>query len=164
MNNVFSSTVIDVKAFPYELHFGQACRNLCGREAAFMKQRHSHYSQSIFNSMNLLIWLHGYVIIPLVSLGYDHPWMPDHQATFFRMDVIAFPSSIVNASLMTLIPYVLSREYRVARNRYSRLLFTCEDRFCAQLCVQKQSTNMTSQCQYPTSVWCHRSTVVTSQY
>ena len=40
--------------------------------------------------------------------------------------------------------YTLSREYRVVRNRYSRLLFTSEDRLCANLRVQEQSTNMTS--------------------
>ena len=39
--------------------------------------------------------------------------------------------------------YTLSREYRVARIRYSRLLSTSEDRFCANLRVQEQSTNMT---------------------
>ena len=42
--------------------------------------------------------------------------------------------------------YTLGREYRVVRNRYSRLLFTSEDRLCANLHVQEQSTNMTSQC------------------
>ena len=42
--------------------------------------------------------------------------------------------------------YTLGREYRVMRNRYSRLLFTSEDRICANLHVQEQSTNMTSQC------------------
>ena len=42
--------------------------------------------------------------------------------------------------------YTLGREYRVMRNRYSRLLFTSEDRLCANLRVQEQSTNMTSQC------------------
>ena len=51
--------------------------------------------------------------------------------------------------LRTAISYTLSREYRVVRNRYSRLLFTSEDRLCANLRVQEQSTNMTSQCQYP---------------
>ena len=45
-----------------------------------------------------------------------------------------------------LISYTLGREYRVMRNRYSRLLFTSEDRLCANLRVQEQSTNMTSQC------------------
>ena len=39
----------------------------------------------------------------------------------------------------------LSREYWVVRNRYSRLLFTSEDRLCANLRVQEQSTNMTSE-------------------
>ena len=44
------------------------------------------------------------------------------------------------------LSYTLGREYRVMRNRYSRLLFTSEDRLCANLHVQEQSTNMTSQC------------------
>ena len=42
--------------------------------------------------------------------------------------------------------YTLGREYWVMRNRYSRLLFTSEDRLCANLRVQEQSTSMTSQC------------------
>ena len=63
-----------------------------------------------------------------------------------------------------LLYYTLSSEYRVVRNRYSRLLFTSEDRLCANLRVQEQSGNMTSQCQCPTFAWLHRTTVVTSQY
>ena len=55
-------------------------------------------------------------------------------------------------------------EYRVVRNRNSRLLFTSENRLCVNLHVQEQSTNMTSQCQCPTFAWRHRSIVVTSQY
>ena len=47
---------------------------------------------------------------------------------------------------MNPVSYTLGREYRVMRNRYSRLLFTSEDRLCANLRVQEQSTNMTSQC------------------
>ena len=42
--------------------------------------------------------------------------------------------------------YTLGHEYRVIKNRYSWLLFTSEDRLCANLRVQEQSTNMTSQC------------------
>ena len=38
------------------------------------------------------------------------------------------------------VSYTLSREYRVVRNRYSRLLFTGEDRLCVNLQVQEQST------------------------
>ena len=34
--------------------------------------------------------------------------------------------------------YTLGREYRVMRNRYSWLLFTSEDRLCANLRVQEQ--------------------------
>ena len=59
--------------------------------------------------------------------------------------------------------YTLSREYRVLRNRYSRLLFTSEDRLCANLCVLEQSMNITSQCQCLAFAWRHRSTVMTSQ-
>ena len=62
-----------------------------------------------------------------------------------------------------LLSYTLSREYRVVRDRYSGLLFTSEDRLCAKWRVQEQSTNMTSQCQYSTFAWRHRSTVVTSK-
>ena len=57
--------------------------------------------------------------------------------------------------------YTLSREYRVVKNRYSRLLFTSEHRLCANLRVQEQSTNMTSQCQCLAFIWRHRSTVMT---
>ena len=44
------------------------------------------------------------------------------------------------------VSYTLGREYRVMRNQLSRLLFTSEDRLCANLRVQEQSTNITSQC------------------
>ena len=40
---------------------------------------------------------------------------------------------------------MLTHQYRVVINRYSRLLFTSEDRLCTNLRVQEQSTNMTSQ-------------------
>ena len=46
---------------------------------------------------------------------------------------------------------MLSREYRVVRNRYSRLFFASEDRLCAHLRVQEQSTNMTSHASTPRS-------------
>ena len=54
--------------------------------------------------------------------------------------------SAFHVSIEILISYMLGREYRVMRNWYSRLLFTSEDRLCANLCLQEQSTNMTSQC------------------
>ena len=40
--------------------------------------------------------------------------------------------------------YTLGCEYRAMRSRYSRLLFTSEDRLCAIWRLQKQSMNMTS--------------------
>ena len=43
------------------------------------------------------------------------------------------------------ISYALSREYRVVRNRYSRMLFISVDRIRTNL-AQKQSKDMASQC------------------
>ena len=57
---------------------------------------------------------------------------------------ISYDSFILKT--MVIFSYTPSREYRVVRNRYSRLLFTSEDRFCANVHVQEQLTNMTSQC------------------
>ena len=54
---------------------------------------------------------------------------------------------VINSS--STFSYSLSREYRVVWDQYLRLLLTSEDRIGANLCVQEQSTNMTSQCQYP---------------
>ena len=41
------------------------------------------------------------------------------------------------------IAYMPNYKYQVVQNRYSRLLFTCEDCLCDNLCVQEQLTNMT---------------------
>ena len=56
---------------------------------------------------------------------------------------------------------MLSREYWVSGNRFSRLLFTNEDPFYANLHDQKQSTNMSSLCQYLAFVWRYRFNCVT---
>ena len=61
------------------------------------------------------------------------------------------------------LSYTLGTENRVVRNRYSRLLFPSEDRPCANLRVQEQSTNMTSQCQCLAFAWRRRSIVMTAQ-
>ena len=53
---------------------------------------------------------------------------------------------IAQRELGMFFSYTLGREYRMMRNRYSRLLFTSGDRLCANLRVREQSTNMTSQC------------------
>ena len=70
-----------------------------------------------------------------------------HTHIYIDMCIIcingAFPHKI---QISIYISYTLGREYRVMRNRYSRLLFTSEDHLCANLRVQEQSTNMTSQC------------------
>ena len=47
--------------------------------------------------------------------------------------------------------HTLSHEYQVAGNRCSRLLLSSENHLYANLCVQEQSKNMTSQCYYPRS-------------
>ena len=54
-------------------------------------------------------------------------------------------TTTTQSGTITGLSYTLGREYRVMRNRYSRLLFTSEDRICANLCVQEQSMNMMSQ-------------------
>ena len=79
------------------------------------------------------------------------------------MVVIVLLLSSLSLVLMLLFSCTLSREYRVVRNRYSRLLFTSEDRLCANLRVREQSMNTTSQCQCLAFAWRHRSTVMTSQ-
>ena len=54
--------------------------------------------------------------------------------------------------------YTIRPDYRMVGNRCSQVLFTSENRLCTNLLVQKQSTNMTSQYQYSTFAWRHRST------
>ena len=52
-------------------------------------------------------------------------------------------SSFTASHILFYISYTLGREYREVRNRYSQLLFTSEDRLCANLRLQEQSTNRT---------------------
>ena len=94
------------------------------------------------NRLNILTWdqfLLSYAILPRLSLCIHLLYILYH------------------------ISYTLNPEYRVVRNRYTRLLFTSEFHLCANLCVQEQSTNMTSQYQYPTFAWRHGSTAETSE-
>ena len=66
--------------------------------------------------------------------GPQSPWKPT------SMGLILVPIiKRVNISC------TLSHEYRVVKNLYLRLLFTSENRLCANLRVQEKSTNMTSQ-------------------
>ena len=58
---------------------------------------------------------------------------------------------------------MLSHEYQVVSNQYSRLLFTSEDGLRTNLRMQEQYMHMTSQYQYLTFMWRHKSIVVTSQ-
>ena len=93
-----------------------------------------------------------------------HPWiilwmLPSQWETTLHCNVVShWLGTITKWSLgimvslgfqsrMIIISYTLSREYRVAWNRYSRLLFTSEDRFCTSFHVQEQSMYMMSQCQ-----------------
>ena len=57
---------------------------------------------------------------------------------------IDFIHDHIHGRYIIVLSYMLSREQRVLRNWYSRLLFTSEGRLCANLHVQEQSTNMTS--------------------
>ena len=63
-----------------------------------------------------------FVTVPLASFG-----LVGNIVSFITFGKLAHNNSI---------SYTLSREYRVARYRYSRLLFTSEDRLCANLRVQ----------------------------
>ena len=115
-----------------------------------------------------LLWVWTFINVPHQSLKNSMPYDIDNvgktqSLRFVRKDFDPL-HHLKNYEKYFFFSYTLSREYRVARNRYSRLLFTGEDRFCANLHVQQQLTNMTSQCQCRTFVWSHRSTVVTSQY
>ena len=49
-------------------------------------------------------------------------------------------------AMVNIFSYMLSREYWVVRNQYSRLSFTREDRLCANLYMQEQYTIMMPQC------------------
>ena len=82
----------------------------------------------------------------------------------FSIIVIIINISISSISIgINIISYTLRREYRVVINRNSRLLFTSENRLCANLRVKEQLTHVTSQYQYLAFAWRHRSAVVTSQ-
>ena len=94
----------------------------------------------------------------MTSLG--HNGLENLQGRYARR-IFGNGLCALNQAWLIWVSYTLSREYRMVRNRYSRLLFTIEDRLCANLRVQEQSTNMTSQCL--AFAWRHRSTVMTSQ-
>ena len=110
---------------------------------------------------------HGWRIISHIKIPdpITNPW-PNLiiMTVFLEYDSIVCLRMTTHLKAIYSISYMLCHEYRVARNQYSWLLFTSEDCFCANLHMQQQSTNMMSQYQYPTFVWHHRSTVVTSQY
>ena len=112
----------------------------------------------------------GYNGIPLHTGHYDMLWRKTAKNEVFHrypLEISYRFTILVKEDIrgnLKPFSYTLSREYRVMRYRYARLLFTSEDHLCANLRVQEQSTNMTSQCQCPTFAWRHRSTVVTSQY
>ena len=58
-----------------------------------------------------------------------------------------FKKAIEHFKRMSL-SYMRSHQYWVVRHRYSQLLLTCEYCLCATS-TNRQSTNMTSQCQFP---------------
>ena len=74
-------------------------------------------------------------------------------ALFFNIVVLKIGQHKItfSTSWKLSISYMLSREYRVARNRYSRLLFTSEDRF-APICV----------CSNDQRIWGHNAGAVRS--
>ena len=116
--------------------------------------------------INFAIWVTNSAVL---KLPFASPLFPVILMASYRIYELTHwgrdeAGAISQTSFSNAFSYMLRREYRVVRYRYSRLLFTSEDCLCANLRVQEQSTIMTSQCQCPTFAWHHRSTVVTSQY
>ena len=88
-------------------------------------------SQASFISKMLdgLQWLRGATAFrSLHLLDYFYQCMP----VMYLGLTLCYPNQMIPFSC------TLSREYRVVRYRYSRLLFTSEDRLCANLRVQEQ--------------------------
>ena len=133
------------------------------------KNKHNPMVINIFIiSDNPLVIFHRYRRYIL----FIHTWPGDdkNHSTQLRKKSSIFRTSLCNETItcsqsywIHQYSYMLRREYRVVRSRYSRLLFTSEDRLCANSRVQEQSTNMTSQCQCLAFAWRLRSVVMTSQ-
>ena len=107
-----------------------------------------------------------YITVHLNALGgiwANHIKTWHEKQKYWYCGCALFPQDMHKSVTINYISYKLSREYRVVRNRYSRLLFTSEDRLCANFCVLEESMNITSQCQCLAFAWRHRSTVMTSQ-
>ena len=118
--------------------------------------------QPVITETMTLIWHH------ISAMATNVDWMPNHnieprRVTVSVNDVIKRNPILPTPWWSNFISHTLSREYRLVRSRYSRLLFTCERRLCANLRMQKQSRNITSQCLYLGVAWSHRSTLLMSQ-
>ena len=86
------------------------------------------------------------------------------NALLFSLSMLLLLSLLSSLSFIIIIIFLHTKPWILGvRNSYSQLLFTSEDRLCANLLMQEQSRNMTSQCQYLGFAWRHRSTVVMSQ-
>ena len=107
-----------------------------------------------------------FIIIDKIYLYKQWPLFCNHVAWNWSHIVTSFdtwlyndigPSLFSRPTLKILIvnSYTLSRKYQVAGNRYSRLFYSTEDKRCANLCVQEQSTNMTSQIHNIAFAWRH---------
>ena len=102
--------------------------------------------------------IHSPISFRVMLLAASQPWYYHHPSDDLTSEELKKKPSRASVAIILriLFSYTLSREYRVVRNRYSQLIFTSEDRLCANLRVQEQSTNMTSQCQCPAFAWRHR--------
>ena len=92
------------------------------------------------NHNDVMKWNIFRVIGPLGGELTGHRWFPLTKAS--DADLWCFRRSVPEQIAEQTIDVI-------KKNRYSPLLFTCEDRICTKLHEQQKSTHLTSQCPVP---------------
>ena len=117
-----------------------------------MTKIHQCYQPQLYSHWGVASHWHGLIRLQILVQNISLQYRCCIYVRAFQSSVVGAEQSIRLYTVphhrynITLISYTLGREYRVMRNRYSRLLFSSEDHLCANLRVQEQSTNMASQC------------------
>ena len=117
---------------------------------------------NLFLIVFVVMWFSMIIICSFEKMLWTDLWFVRHVKHTSTRHKELYGFAVV-CYVVVIFSHTLSREYRVAGYRYSLLLFTCEDRLCANMHVQWQSSNMTLQYQYLAFGWRHRSIMVTSQ-
>ena len=130
----------DIESAPY---LERACTKCLHIESTGMTGIGRRIHHVLCDSIYIYIYIKWTVFVNVTTKSAQHA----HARMIAKTDLIHRQEIYITTKTRTKVfSYTLGREYRVMRNRYSRLLFTSEDRLCANLRVQEQSTNMTSQC------------------